>query len=61
METLNANPLEFVNLTVTHLTERGVMQPGLLYEPPPVPHSAKPAVQLVDSSGAAIKYVALLF
>jgi hypothetical protein len=29
-----ANQLEFVNLIVTHLTERGVMEPGLLYEPP---------------------------
>lgn len=32
--TLSANQLEFVNLVVTHLTERGVMEPGLLYEPP---------------------------
>jgi type I restriction enzyme R subunit len=31
---LNANQLEFVNLIVTHLTERGVMDVGLLYEPP---------------------------
>ena len=31
---LSANQLEFVNLIVTHLTERGVMEPGLLYEPP---------------------------
>jgi type I restriction enzyme R subunit len=31
---LTANQLEFVNLIVTHLTERGVMEPGLLYEPP---------------------------
>jgi type I restriction enzyme R subunit len=33
-KTLSANQLEFVNLIVTHLTERGVMEPGLLYEPP---------------------------
>jgi type I restriction enzyme R subunit len=33
-KTLNANQLEFVNLIVTHLTERGVMDVGLLYEPP---------------------------
>ena len=33
-KTLTANQLEFVNLIVTHLTERGVMEPGLLYEPP---------------------------
>jgi type I restriction enzyme R subunit len=33
-KTLNANQLEFVNLIVTHLTERGVMDMGLLYEPP---------------------------
>jgi type I restriction enzyme R subunit len=31
---LTANQLEFVNLIVTHLTERGVMEPALLYEPP---------------------------
>jgi len=33
-KTLTANQLEFVNLIVTHLTERGVMDVGLLYEPP---------------------------
>ncbi len=33
-KTLTANQLEFVSLIVTHLTERGVMEPGLLYEPP---------------------------
>ncbi len=33
-KTLSANQLEFVNLIVTHLTERGVMEAGLLYEPP---------------------------
>jgi len=33
-KTLSANQLEFVNLVVTHLTERGVMEPRLLYEPP---------------------------
>lgn len=31
---LAANQLEFVNLIVTHLTERGVMEPALLYAPP---------------------------
>lgn len=31
---LSANQLEFVNLIVTHLTERGVMEAALLYEPP---------------------------
>lgn len=30
----SANQLEFLNLVVTHLTERGVMEPALLYEPP---------------------------
>jgi type I restriction enzyme, R subunit len=30
----SANQLEFVNLIVTHLTERGVMESSLLYEPP---------------------------
>ena len=58
METRNSNPLEFVNLIVTHLTERGVIKPGLLYEPQPVPLSAKPAVQLVDRAGKAIKNIA---
>ena len=33
-KTLTANQLEFVNMIVTHLTERGVMEPALLYEPP---------------------------
>lgn len=33
-KTLSANQLEFVNLIVTHLTERGVMDAALLYEPP---------------------------
>jgi type I restriction enzyme R subunit len=33
-KTLSANQLEFVNLIVTHLTERGVMDAGLLYELP---------------------------
>jgi type I restriction enzyme R subunit len=32
--TLSANQIEFVNLIVDHLTERGVMDPGLLYEAP---------------------------
>lgn len=33
-KSLSANQLEFVNLIVIHLTERGVMQASLLYEPP---------------------------
>lgn len=33
-KTLTANQIEFVNLIVDHLTERGVMDPGLLYEAP---------------------------
>ncbi len=32
--TLSGNQIEFVNLIVNHLTERGVMAPELLYEPP---------------------------
>jgi type I restriction enzyme, R subunit len=31
---LSSNQLEFVNLIVAHLTERGVMDAALLYEPP---------------------------
>jgi type I restriction enzyme, R subunit len=31
---LNSNQLEFINLVVSHLTERGVMEASLLYEPP---------------------------
>ncbi|GDY20667.1 hypothetical protein LBMAG56_20130 [Verrucomicrobiota bacterium] len=31
---LTANQIEFVNLIVDHLTEHGVMAPGLLYETP---------------------------
>ena len=33
-KTLIANQLEFVGLIVTHLTQRGVMDAALLYEPP---------------------------
>lgn len=33
-KTLTANQLEFVGLIVTHLTQRGVMEAALLYEPP---------------------------
>jgi type I site-specific restriction endonuclease len=31
---LGANPIEFVNLVVDQLTERGVVDPAVLYEPP---------------------------
>jgi type I restriction enzyme, R subunit len=31
---LNASQLEFINLVVSHLTERGMMEASLLYEPP---------------------------
>jgi len=31
---LSANQIEFVNLVVNHLTERGFMEPSLLYDPP---------------------------
>lgn len=31
---LGSNQLEFLNLVVNHLTERGVVDPALLYEPP---------------------------
>ena len=30
----SANQIEFVEMIIDHLTERGVMDPGLLYEPP---------------------------
>ncbi len=33
-KTLSANQIEFINLVVSHLTERGYMDAGLLYEPP---------------------------
>ena len=33
-KTLNARQLEFINLIVDHLTERGVVQPARLYESP---------------------------
>ncbi len=33
-KTLSSNQLEFINQIVTHLTERGVMNASLLYEPP---------------------------
>ena len=33
-KSLTANQMEFVNLVVQHLTENGVMEAALLYEPP---------------------------
>jgi type I restriction enzyme R subunit len=33
-QTLSANQIEFTNLVIDHLTERGVMEPRLLYESP---------------------------
>ncbi|MDP3375019.1 MAG: DEAD/DEAH box helicase family protein [Hydrogenophaga sp.] len=33
-KTLGSNQMEFLNLVVNHLTERGVVNPALLYEPP---------------------------
>jgi len=32
--TLTANQIEFVNLVIDHLTERGIMDPRRLYESP---------------------------
>lgn len=32
--TLNANQLEFIDMMIDHLTQHGVMDPGLLYESP---------------------------
>ena len=32
--TLSANQIEFLNLVIDYLTERGVMEPRLLYESP---------------------------
>jgi type I restriction enzyme R subunit len=32
--TLSANQIEFLNLIIDHLTEKGQMDPGLLYESP---------------------------
>ena len=31
---LNANQIEFVTMIIDHLTQHGVMEPGLLYESP---------------------------
>jgi type I restriction enzyme R subunit len=33
-KTASANQIEFINLVIDHLTEHGVMDPGLLYESP---------------------------
>ena len=33
-KTWNANQIDFVNLMVNHLTEHGVMEAAMLYEPP---------------------------
>jgi type I restriction enzyme, R subunit len=32
--TATATQIEFVNMIIEHLTDQGVMEPGLLYEPP---------------------------
>jgi len=32
--TLNASQLEFIDMMIDHLTQHGVMDPGLLYESP---------------------------
>lgn len=33
-KTLSASQIEFLNMVIDHLTDRGVMEPGLLYESP---------------------------
>jgi len=33
-KSLSADQIEFTNMIIDHLTERGVMEPGLLYESP---------------------------
>ena len=32
--TVTANQIEFINLMIDHLTERGVMEPAMLYQSP---------------------------
>lgn len=32
--TATAAQIEFINMVIEHLTDQGIMEPGLLYEPP---------------------------
>ncbi len=57
--TATANQVEFVNLIVDHLTEHGVMEPGLLYKSPFIDFSAT-GPEGVFSSAQVDQLVAVL-
>ena len=48
---LSANQIEFVNMIIDHLTERGVMDPRLLYESPFTDFDAMGVEGVFDSAG----------
>ena len=48
---LSANQIEFVNMIINHLTERGVMDPRLLYESPFTDFDAMGVEGVFDSAG----------
>ncbi len=49
--TLSANRIKFVNMIIDHLTERGVMNPRLLYESPFTDFDAVGIEGVFDSAG----------
>lgn len=64
-KTISANQIVFVNLIVDHLTERGVVEPAALYEPPftdLTPHGPDALfteVQMDELMGGSVKATAL--
>ena len=56
---LTADQLEFVDLMIDHLTERGVMDPKLLYESPFTDFDSK-GVDGVFESGDVIRLIDIL-
>ena len=59
LRTLSANQIEFLNMIIDHLTERGVMDPGLLYESPFTDLDAM-GVEGVFKSGDVVELVDIL-
>lgn len=57
--TLSANQIEFLNMIIEHLTERGVMDPGLLYESPFTDLDAM-GVEGIFKSGDVVELVDIL-
>ena len=59
LRTLSANQIEFLNMIIDHLTERGVMDPGLLYESPFTDLDAM-GVEGIFKSGDVVELVDIL-